>query len=367
MRLPRAAEFVVVGAGLLGLSAACALDRRGRDVLVLESAEVGHPGSGSKGSCRIFRLGYDDPRYVKMAQRSLVLWRELESETGTELLTTTGQLSFGPDLEPLRAALREAGAEAELVASVEAAELFPDVYVPFDRALFEPLSGVLRADACLLALKGRLGDRVIEGAEVHEIVDGPGEEVEVRSSVGRTGARAVICCAGPRTARLLAPSGLALPLEATAEQVAYFAASARAGSLPVVIEYTEPAVYGLPVPGTDWYKMGRHHAGSAIDVDAADLVPRPEDNGALSDAVARIFPACDPHPVESERCIYDNTPDQNFVLDRIGRVVIGCGTSGHGFKFGPLIGGLLADLALGAEPKVPIDWLSARRPALARA
>ena len=354
----------MVGAGLLGLSAAYALERRGREVIVLESAEVGHPGSGSKGSCRIFRLGYEDPRYVVMAQQSLTLWRQLEIDVGAELLDTTGQLSFGPDVEPLRDALREAGSEAALLTAAEAAELFPDVRAPFDHALFEPHSGVLRADGCLQAIKARLGDRVIEGAEVYEIVDGRGPVVEVRSSVGRTGGRTVICCAGARTAQLLEPSGLSLPLQATAEQVAYFAPARPTRALPVVIEYTEPALYGLPVPGTNWFKVGLHHAGAPADIGAADLVPRPEDNATLSEAVARILPGYDPRPVMAERCVYDNTPDHDFVLDRVGRVVVGCGTSGHGFKFGPLLGELLADLALDRAPQVPIDWLSARRPAL---
>jgi hypothetical protein len=97
----RDVEFVVVGAGLLGLSTAWHLMRRGRDVLVLERAQVGHPGAGSRGLCRIFRLGYDDPRYVVMAQQALPLWRELEADTGYSLLRTTGQLTFGPNLDAL--------------------------------------------------------------------------------------------------------------------------------------------------------------------------------------------------------------------------------------------------------------------------
>ena len=361
-RLPRA-EFAVVGAGLLGLSAADALHRRGRDVVVLERAEVGHPGSGSKGSCRIFRLGYEDPRYVALAQRALTLWRRLETDAGEELLTTTGQLSFGPDLGPLHSALVASGAEATLLTSAEAAAMFPGVRVPFDRALFEPQSGVLRAETCLRALMASLGDRVLEGVAVHEVVDGPDRELEIRTSSGSMRVGGVVCCAGPRTGSLVSP-GLRLPTEATVEQVAYFESPAPPGPMPVVIEYTEPAIYGLPVPGTGRYKLGRHHAGRPVDLETADLAAPPEDSPELSDAAARLLPGFDPRPVAAERCLYDNTPDRNFVIDRVGRVVIGCGTSGHGFKFGPLIGEILADLAVGAPPRVPIGWLSAARPAL---
>src|SRR5438105_1150197 len=84
---PSEAEFVVVGAGLLGLSTARELRRRGREVVVLERATVGHTRGGSKGAARIFRLGYEDRRYVTMAQHALGLWRELEAAAGKTLLT----------------------------------------------------------------------------------------------------------------------------------------------------------------------------------------------------------------------------------------------------------------------------------------
>jgi len=103
-------EIVVVGAGLLGLAAAGALVRRGRDVVLLEQAGIGHPGGGSHGSARIFRYGYADPGYVAMARRARELWSELEDESGQRLLLPTGQLTFGDGLPDLLHAMREAGA-----------------------------------------------------------------------------------------------------------------------------------------------------------------------------------------------------------------------------------------------------------------
>ena len=73
----------------------------------------------------------------------------------------------------------------------------------------------------------------------------------------------------------------------------------------------------------------------------------------MTGAVHRLLPSLDPEPVETERCVYDNSADTDFVIARTGNIVVGCGTSGHGFKFGPLLGELLADLAEGAPP--PID------------
>jgi sarcosine oxidase len=74
-----------------------------------------------------------------------------------------------------------------------------------------------------------------------------------------------------------------------------------------------------------------------------------------------MLPSLDPQPVATERCVYDNATDADFVLDRVGRVVVGCGTSGHGFKFGPLLGELLADLAEGRRPLVDLDRFSLHR------
>jgi sarcosine oxidase len=361
---PAEAEVVVVGAGLLGLSAASELRRRGRDVVLLERGHVGNPRSGSHGECRIFRLGYDDPRYVEMAKLALPLWRAWEDESGTALLTTTGQLTFGPGLELLSRALGAAGAPTELLSAAEAARRFPEVAVP-GPAVFEPQSGVLHARRCLEVLRRRIGTSLHEGLEVAALVaDGRG--VRVLTDRGPIKASAVICCAGSLTAALLATAGVDLPLRATVEQVAYFAPrSSTPPEIPVIVERGTRMIYGLPAPDSGSFKVGIHHAGPLGDPDTADLDPDPVATNALAAVVARLLPGFDPSPARSERCLYDNTSDENFVIDRIGPIIVGAGTSGHGFKFGPLLGELLADLADGLAPRIPLGWLSAGRPALA--
>ena len=122
-------------------------------------------------------------------------------------------------------------------------------------------------------------------------------------------------------------------------------------------------IYGLPVPARGVhaaaYKVSHHTPGSPLErYDPAGAAPLDDDPvllGVLVDAVRRLLPALDPGPVATERCIYDNSADTDFVLDRVGDVVVGCGTSGHGFKFGPLLGELLADLADGIEPRVDLS------------
>ncbi len=107
------------------------------------------------------------------------------------------------------------------------------------------------------------------------------------------------------------------------------------------------------MPGTDRYKFGLHHTGPPVRPGSQPQQPDPAMTAALVQAAAELLPGFSPEPVAAERCVYDNSPDHDFILDRAGQVVIGCGTSGHGFKFGPLIGEWLASLATGERDELP--------------
>jgi sarcosine oxidase len=343
-------DVAIVGAGLLGLAAARVLTGRGRDVVVLEQAQIGHAGAGSKGSCRIFRLGYPDPGYVTAARHAGELWRELEAESGRQLRWPTPQLSFGPGLSDVQRALETAGTPGELLPAAEVAARFPDLRIS-GPALLEPESAAIAADQALEVLAGRAGE-VRTGVRVLGLAD-DGRQVTLHTSAGPVAARTAIVTAGPWSRGLLAPIGVAVPTTPTLEQVGYLRPVATApGSgdtrTPIFICHDDQSPYGLPVPGSPLYKIGMHTSGRSTDPDAQDQSPDPELIGRLSRIAARLLPGYDPEPAATERCVYDNTPDEDFVVDRIGNVVIGCGTSGHGFKFGPLFGEWLANLATGA-------------------
>jgi sarcosine oxidase len=362
-------DVAIVGAGLLGLAAARAAARRDRDFVVLEQAEIGHQGAGSKGSCRIFRLGYPQADYVTAARQARELWHELEQETGRPILLPTPHITFGPQLAAVHEAMRQAGAPCRLLSGEETAARFPDIHVG-GPALMEPESCVIAADEALLALAasagliepggrpgaastatairpGRSGARLRTGVRVTSVAD-DGRQVTLQTSEGAVAARLAIITAGPWTAGLLAGQ-VPVPSSPTLEQVAYLSPAGQPRSqTPIFICHGEQSPYGLPVPGSPLYKIGIHQSGPPAAPDAQTSGPDPALVARLTQVAARYLPGYRPDPVETERCIYDNTPDEDFVVDRIGNVVIGCGTSGHGFKFGPLFGEWLSTLAFGA-------------------
>jgi sarcosine oxidase len=337
-------DVAIIGAGLLGLAAARALAARGRDVVVLEQAEIGHQAAGSKGSCRIFRLGYPEPAYVTAARQAGELWRALEAESGRRILLPTPHLTFGTGLGGVHDAMQAAGAPCELLTEASAAERFPAIRTG-GPALLESESGVLAADTALAVLAAAIPE-IRTGVRVRRLAD-DGRAVTLQTTAGTVTARTVVVAAGQWSSSLLATLSVRLPSRPTLEQVAYLRPARQAAQPPIFICHAEQAPYGLPVPDSQLYKIGIHQSGPATDPDAHEQSDDARLLGKLVEVASQYLPDFDPEPAATERCGYDNSPDEDFVVDKTGNVVIGSGTSGHGFKFGPLFGEWLADLATG--------------------
>ena len=325
------ADVAVVGAGIMGSATAYALAREGRDVTLYEQFEVGHTRGSSHGRSRIVRLAYPDLEFVELAKESFAGWRELEHEAGVELLELNGLLELVGDLDQgSSAALDAAGAEYELLSAEDARRRWP-VGVPEGwTALFQPEGGIVRAD---LAHRAFVDRAVAHGAELREHT-----RVDALDDVD---ARAVVVTAGPWVQRFFPD----LPVHTTRETVAYFR---REGApLPSVVQLDPVtrghALYSLhdPVHGL---KAGAHHAGARIGPDD-EGGPDPALVARVAEWVARTYPDADPEPVAAETCMYTTTPDERFILERHGRVVIGSACSGHGFKFAPAVGRRLAEMA----------------------
>jgi sarcosine oxidase len=323
------ADVVIVGGGLLGLATAYALRGR-RDVVVFERDTVGHARAGSHGPTRVFRLGYADDRYVRLAQQARATWDALESEAGVRLLFPTPQLTFGPGAAAVFDALRHADAPARRLTAADVAEQFP-AFAGHGEAVLEEASAVIAADTVLDTLRNGMDAELREHVAVRAV-----ESDRVETDDGVVYARSVVVCGGPWT-RALVPS---LPTHATLEHLAYVRPS-PAAALPIFIDFREPATYGLPTPGSDLYKIALHHAGATVDPDAP-FTPDASCVNQLRHAAAQWLPGGD--IVDIDVCPYDNTVDEDFILARIDGITVGAGTSGHAFKFGPLLGERLAAL-----------------------
>jgi len=363
-------DAIVVGGGAMGTAAARSLTERGRSVLLLERFEIGHAMGSSGGPTRIFRVSYHHPDYVRMARLALEEWRDLEAKAGETLLVTTGGLDVGADGRETASALEAAGERFEYLKPAAVQERWPALRFEPDAEIFlQEDGGVCMAERTVKAqsrLAAEGGATILQNTRVERVTtNGDGVEVSTEGSTYR--APVAVIAAGPWAGGLLADAGLPLPLVPSFEQVTYFALD-EPSPLPTVIDWTVDGVrtpYVVPHPEEPGhFKVALHMSGPAVDPDARPFDPDPERVAKVTEyAMGRFAPH---RPTgATETCLYTNAPDEDFVLDRRGPIVIGSPCSGHGFKFTPLVGRILADLATGERPPVPLDRFASTRPSLA--
>lgn len=354
--LPDRAEVVVVGLGLMGSAAAWSLTRRGHSVVGLDAFPQGHRRGSSHGSSRIFRLAYAEPDYVAMAKRALGLWRELEAESSQTLLTQTGALNHGPEagLRSLAGVLAAADIEAELLEAGEAVDRWP--HLRFEGpVVYHAEAGVIDPEAtmaALLRLAADQGARVFRETPVRS-VEPHSTGVRLELASGSLQADTVVVAAGPWIPTLLHDVVPLPPLTVSQQSVFHFARrdGYQGEPWPAVIHDGDGMTYGLPggrdgaVPGN--IKLGQHAAGGATTAEGRDGVVDPHARRWMIDYVRRWWPGLVPEPVAEYSCLYTLTPNDDFFIERRGRLVVCSACSGHGAKFTPLIGEWLADLVEG--------------------
>ena len=312
----------------MGLATGWALKRRGHDPVVYEQFDADHTRGSSHGRSRIFRLAYPEQEYIRLAQESLPLWRELEAESGETLLELNGLLEVVRSLDESTApALDRAGVVWEKLDPDEAERRYPIRVPDGSFAMLQPEAGIVRADKALRAFARELDVRY--RTRVHP------DELD---------ADAVVVTAGSWVNELLDDP---LPVKVTRETVCYFRPE-RAGPVPSLVslkpERHTHDMYSLADPKYG-LKIGAHHAGPEADPNVPGD-PEPRLVEQITDWARQTFRLAGPDPAAAETCLYTTTPDESFVLERRGRIVVGSPCSGHGFKFAPAIGERLADLAL---------------------
>jgi sarcosine oxidase len=329
-------------------------------VLAIDRFAPGHELGSSHGTERIFRYAYTDPCFVELAIDARPRWSELEALAGEQLLIPTGGVDFGTPshLDALAEVLAAHDLPFERFDAPAARSRVP----AFDLgtgALLQPGAAAIRAHRALLALRRvaeSAGARFVDDDGVTAIgVEDSGVVVETtgkRTARGRVAVVTAGAWAEPLLAPVLAPLQMRLPpITVTQEQVAFFRPRSGFGDLRAFIADGSPPVYGLPTPD-GLVKIAEHGSGPVVEADHRTFTVEPSRWRALLEWVAAHVPGVDPEPVDARTCLYASVPDDRFVLDRAGPVVIGAGLGGHGFKFLPSIGARLADLADGITRNV---------------
>ena len=354
----RSFDVVVIGAGAMGSATAWSLARRGRSVLIVDQFEAGHTRGSSHADVRVFRQAYSDPYYVRLAQRALVDWAELESDCNEVLLDLLGAYDHGPaaSIAPFHAAMLDAGVELELLRPAEAAERVPGMRFD-DAVLFHAEAGRIFAARTVRVLQRRtaeLGGVICHDTPARWTAAGDGVDIQLDGTgpLGGTTVHAgvAVLTAGAWLAPLSAGAFALPPLQLGEEHVVHFTPLDRDVVFPSFIHRLDPFHYGLHTPDVG-LKVGGEHERPVRSADDRDAEMPAAWIAEAAAYARRWLPGVDPTPHVGPACLFTTTPNNDFVLDRVGPIVIGSPCSGHGFKFTPLIGRLLADLACG-DPAV---------------
>jgi sarcosine oxidase len=369
-------DVVVVGLGAMGSAGLYHLARRGLRVLGLEAFGAGHRLGSSHGESRIIRLAYfEHPDYVPLLRRAYELWDDLEREASVSLLTLSGGLMIGkPNSNVVAGALasaRQHGLEHMLLDSVEVHKQYPALRLADDEvALWEPRAGYLRPERCIeahvrLAVANRAEVRYEEPVRSWVASE---STVEVQTSVGTYTAERVVFACGARMSSVL---GNAIP-NIRAERIPLFWLQPsrpelfERGRMPIYLWEIEPGAHMYGFPHVEWpgVKVARHHSGDYCDPDQVDRSVNAEDERRLRAAISERVPSLNGPVVSSVICLYENSADEHFLIDRVEghpNLLYAGGFSGHGFKFSSVVGEILADLATRGEATPYADFLREER------
>ncbi|EFM11283.1 FAD dependent oxidoreductase [Paenibacillus curdlanolyticus YK9] len=357
-------DVIVVGTGSMGMSAGYHLASRGARTLLIDRFDPPHTEGSHHGEPRLIRHAYSGGEaYIKLALRADALWRELEEQSGEQLLYRSGVLNVAdPDVYRYGGRIDDAvrhGIAAEKLTAEEIRYRWPGWTLPaWFEGMYEPNAGYLRSERCVAAYRHaalQAGAELVTGAEAIGIEAAPGGSVTVRTTKGRFHADRVIVSAGAWFSTF-APF-IALPIRAVRKTVGWFQplASDRrfdAGHFPgFTIGTRDGGYYGFPSIDGSGVKLGRHDGGAdwKPGKPLAPFGSLREDEGDLRRVLTAHLPSAAGRLLRGAVCKYELTPDDGFIIDRhpaYRNVLLAGGFSGHGFKFASAVGEVLANLAL---------------------
>jgi monomeric sarcosine oxidase len=356
-------DAIVLGAGAMGSAAAYHLAKAGQRVLLLEQFEIDHQKGSSYGFSRITRYAYENPIYVHLMKSVFPAWSALETEANEILFTRTGGLDFGrsdqKSLMNIIDSLDTEGVRYELWTAAEAEKHFPQFrFDPDMLIIYQGDGGILSASRCVrahISLAEQHGAEICTNMPIVSITP-QNDSVEIKTATDTFSAARLVIAAGSWAKSVLATLDLDLPLIPMQCQEAYFEtdqpADYEASRFPTFIAHMlnvyDRAPYGIASHEGSGLKVGFHGGKPVGQPSEINYIPDENESKRILAFTQRCLPG-----VQSARssrvCMYTVTPDEHFLIDKhpaYSHIVFGGGCSGHSFKFSPLIGSILTDLAL---------------------
>ena len=326
-------KIAVVGAGICGSSAARYAAIAGHDVALFEQFDLGHDLGSSHGNSRIVRKAYPDAFYTDCMTRAYPLWAELERHADQKLLHEVGLLYFGssnaPNVTSMIHGLASVGVDYEILERAQAVKVLPEVRLKSDEI------GIYSREAGWVDARGAIQAnlRVLRSLGGVILTDHPVEWERLEQDFD-----AFIICPGPWIGQFVD-----VPVQTTLQTFGYVKCpEPRDGC--VWIEDGPLGIYGFPTePDRVDFKVGVHELGRQLTPADLDRTPSSEHCDLIVETVARRFGLVEASVSFAKGCVYTSTANEDFLMGRIGeRGFFASACSGHGFKFGPWIGKLLA-------------------------
>jgi sarcosine oxidase len=370
-------DVIVVGLGGMGSAAAYHLAARGCRVLGLEQHEPAHDKGSSHGGSRIIRQTYfEDPGYVPLLLRAYELWEKLAADAQRDVYRLTGGLFMGPpDCLTVSGSVRTSrqwDLPHEVLDAAEINARFPNFTpAPGDIALYEAKAGFARPE---LTVRAHLDLAEKSGATLQfgePVLDWNQTRAGVRVTTGGGSytAEQLVICPGPWAPQVLDQLGVPITVE---RAVMYWLDPIGGVSgfqdHPIFIDENASGIqlYGFPaIDGPrGGVKVAFARKGIPCTPDTIDRVVHEQEISELTARVKELLPALAGTCLRTATCMYSNTPDRNFVIARhpqCADVTVACGFSGHGFKFVPVVGEILADLVIDHATDHPISMFDPQR------
>jgi len=363
-------------------SATCyELAKRGCKVLGIEQFTAPHENGSHAGQSRIIRKAYfEHPDYVPLLQRAYDKWAALEAETGSKFYHRTGIVYFGsPDNENIKGIRQAADMHNVRIESLDlsnALKRYPVFEIPdnFD-AIFEPEAGFVTPEQAIetyIREAEKLGANILQNTAVLTWKQ-EGSKLRVITVKSAYTCDKLIVTAGAWTARILPTLGL--PLHVTRQLLAWVSppdpAAFALGNFPCWF-VEDPALgtfYGFPLlPGNRGpigLKLAHHYPGVPSGADEVNGPLPSMEEEKLRYFLKKYIPSAGRQVIHRKQCLYTYSPDSHFVIDHLpgfgNRVCVACGFSGHGFKFAPVVGEVLADLGMRGKTDLPVVFLRLQR------